>query len=456
MNLKNNTDLSKYVSSSEFRNMKDKLEKAARLSIILENEKKLKIKDSEICKYFGVKQNSFLYRKKKYLKEKNVKKVGRPAKLLENEEELLKKFILKKCEQNKSPTIREVVCKANRIIKKNRLKNLQNYNPEDCILSHQWIYSWSKRNKIKLGNSSQIEKKRIEVSQIEVNRYWGLMKVLFEKYHYPPEFIFNMDETPICNDSNRLSMKVVCPNSIQKPKRNLEKSSFHISAVCCVSSDGSSLPTLIISKLKTIPSKLILQNHLVQLDFVQTNSGFIDKDIYYLWMLKTFIPFLEKTRNRLNSNHPALLTLDGHKSHFDVRTCELAIKHGIDIVCFPANGTHIYQPLDCGIFCSLKNHLKRQDIPKSFTHFVTNARDGMQVAFTFKNIISAFKHTGIYPLNPEKTGFSLEINNKSSVYTPSKRIHLGGTLLTQPEIVEKLKQREEKQTKKRIRHNQDN
>ncbi|KAJ6247812.1 protein derived from transposon [Anaeramoeba flamelloides] len=390
MNLKNNTDLSKYVSSSEFRNMKDKLEKAARLSIILENEKKLKIKDSEICKYFGVKQNSFLYRKKKYLKEKNVKKVGRPAKLLENEEELLKKFIL------------------------------------------------------------------TEVSQIEVNRYWGLMKVLFEKYHYPPEFIFNMDETPICNDSNRLSMKVVCPNSIQKPKRNLEKSSFHISAVCCVSSDGSSLPTLIISKLKTIPSELILQNHLVQLDFVQTNSGFIDSDIYHLWMLKTFIPFLEKTRNRLNSNHPALLTLDGHKSHFDVRTCELAIKHGIDIVCFPANGTHIYQPLDCGIFCSLKNHLKRQDIPKSFTHFVTNARDGMQVAFTFKNIISAFKHTGIYPLNPEKTGFSLKINNKSSVSTPSKRIHLGGTLLTQPEIVEKLKQREEKQTKKRIRHNQDN
>ncbi|KAJ3435968.1 protein derived from transposon [Anaeramoeba flamelloides] len=422
MNLKNNTDLSKYVSSSEFRNMKDKLEKAARLSIILENEKKLKIKESEICKYFGVKQNSFLYRKKKYLKEKNVKKVGRPAKLLENEEELLKKFILKKCEQNKSPTIREVVCKANRIIKKNRLKNTQNYNPEDCILSHQWIYSWSKRNKIKLGNSSQIEKKRTEVSQIEVNRYWGLMKVLFEKYHYPPEFIFNMDETPICNDSNRLSMKVVCPNSIQKPKRNLEKSSFHISAVCCVSSDGSSLPTLIISKLKTIPSKLILQNHLVQLDFVQTNSGFIDRDIYHLWMLKTFIPFLEKTRNRLNSNHPALLTLDGHKSHFDVRTCELAIKHGIDIT--------FQSPLLTLLL--------------------------MQVAFTFKNIISAFKHTGIYPLNPEKTGFSLKINNKSSVSTPSKRIHLGGTLLTQPEIVEKLKQREEKQTKKRIRHNQDN
>ncbi|KAJ3448783.1 hypothetical protein M0812_01268 [Anaeramoeba flamelloides] len=185
-------------------------------------------------------------------------------------------------------------------------------------------------------------------------------------------------------------MKVVY--SIQKPKRNLEKSPFHISAVCCVSSDGSSLPTLIISKLKTIPIKLILQNHLVQLDFVQSNSRFIDRDIYHLWMLKTFIPFLEKTRNRINSNHPALLTLD----------------------------------------------------------------DVMQVAFTFKNIIFAFKHTGIYSLNPEKTGFSLKINNKSSVSTPSKRIHLRGTKLTQPEIVEKLKQREEKQTKKRIRHNQDN
>ncbi|KAJ3449132.1 spore coat protein sp96 [Anaeramoeba flamelloides] len=135
------------------------------------------------------------------------------------------------------------------------------------------------------------------------------------------------------------------------------------------------------------------------------------------------------------------LTKNGHKSHFDVSTCELTIKHGIDIVCFPANGTHIYQPLDCGIFCSLNNHIKRQDIPKSFTHFVTNARDGMQVAFTFKIIISAFKHIGIYPLNPEKTGFSLKINNKSSVSTPSKRIHLGGTLLTQPEIIEKLKQR---------------
>ena len=48
------------------------------------------------------------------------------------------------------------------------------------------------------------------------------------------------------------------------------------------------------------------------------------------------------------------MLLDGHSSHFELSSIQLAEKEGVIILCLPPHTTHESQPLDCGVFGPLK------------------------------------------------------------------------------------------------------
>ena len=49
-----------------------------------------------------------------------------------------------------------------------------------------------------------------------------------------------------------------------------------------------------------------------------------------------------------------LLLLDGHRSHYNLHFCEYAWDNKIILVSYPAHSTHLYQPLDVGLFSPLE------------------------------------------------------------------------------------------------------
>ena len=71
------------------------------------------------------------------------------------------------------------------------------------------------------------------------------------------------------------------------------------------------------------------------------------------WFEKKFIPHCNKSQNK------KILFVDGHNSHISIEVVLLAIKNYISLICLPPHSTHLLQPLDVGVFKSVKNSWRK-------------------------------------------------------------------------------------------------
>jgi hypothetical protein len=109
---------------------------------------------------------------------------------------------------------------------------------------------------------------------------------------------------------------------------------------------------------------------------------------------------------------PILLLLDGHVSHSVAGTVDICAENNIRTVLLPPHTSHVLQPLDVGLFPSLKAAWRRsvadpslRDLHVPEISLTTNNRIRMLArsliahsnSITECHIKRAFKHTGIYP-----------------------------------------------------------
>lgn len=102
-----------------------------------------------------------------------------------------------------------------------------------------------------------------------------------------------------------------------------------------------------------------------------------------------------------------MLILDGHNSHTTYRFCDFAKRHNIIVVCLPPHTTHRLQPCDVGVFGPLNstwkaevNAASRENIEIRKHNLIKYYSRARQKAFTPSTIQSAFRTTGIWPLDP--------------------------------------------------------
>lgn len=113
--------------------------------------------------------------------------------------------------------------------------------------------------------------------------------------------------------------------------------------MCCA--DGSWIPPLIIFKGLRWNDELkkdCLPGALVKL----SPKGWISAEIFLEWF-QFFIQTIPE-------NRPVLLLMDSHSSHVTPEVIRLAKQNQIYLFTFPAHTTHLLQPLDVGIYRSLK------------------------------------------------------------------------------------------------------
>ena len=79
-----------------------------------------------------------------------------------------------------------------------------------------------------------------------------------------------------------------------------------------------------------------------------SEKGWTDQQLFLYW-LKHFLHYA-------NPQRPLLLLLDGHSSHFELASIEMACKKEVIILCLPPHTTHESQPLDSAVFGPLKKH----------------------------------------------------------------------------------------------------
>ena len=83
--------------------------------------------------------------------------------------------------------------------------------------------------------------------------------------------------------------------------------------------------------------------------YTVSENGWLTIPAYIDWFHNLFIPSLPPER-------PILLILDGHSLHISYQVRELAIKNDIHMLKLPP---HLIQPLDVGVFKSMKSHWLR-------------------------------------------------------------------------------------------------
>ena len=80
-----------------------------------------------------------------------------------------------------------------------------------------------------------------------------------------------------------------------------------------------------------------------------SGKGWMEKDV--------FLCFLNDLNTYLDEQHiskPIVLFMDGHASHLTLQAAEFCAEHQILLYCLPAHLSHILQPLDVGVFSSMK------------------------------------------------------------------------------------------------------
>ncbi len=134
-----------------------------------------------------------------------------------------------------------------------------------------------------------------------------------------------------------------------------------------------------------------------------SGKGWTDQELFRHWLKDHFVRYAVPGR-------PLLLILDGHSSHYEPVSVELARKEDIILFCLPPHTTQDSQPLDCTVFGPLKRHWA--DICHEFqqTHpgmvisklnFSKYFAEAWLRALTPSNIIAGFRKCGIQPFNRE-------------------------------------------------------
>jgi len=135
-------------------------------------------------------------------------------------------------------------------------------------------------------------------------------------------------------------------------------------------------------------------------------SGWMEGEQFTEWFHKVFIPHTAE----LDGNK--LLIFDGHSSHISSQVVTLALENSIELLCLPAHSSSILQPLDVGVFKTVKGAWRKclrdyydetrySNVDKpAFPRLLKRLVEGG--AFSRANAISAFEACGIYPLNRQK------------------------------------------------------
>ena len=170
--------------------------------------------------------------------------------------------------------------------------------------------------------------------------------------------------------------------------------------------------------------------------FISTShNGWADNKLGYEWLVKYFEPdsakyLVEEYR---------LLLVDGHDSHISTDFIKVCEAKKIILLCLPPQTTHLLQPLDVGCFGPLAYHYKKElELVTRFNTVNVDKVDFLQIvqkarklAYTSKNIQTAWKATGLIPFNLayilEKLAKKKPTSQKVGSETPDPSIPINNT-----------------------------
>jgi hypothetical protein len=219
-----------------------------------------------------------------------------------------------------------------------------------------------------------------------------------------PQNIFNVDETGFQTVIG--SQWIFCRRGLRNPHKTVASSTktMYTVQVCC-SAIGEFLPMYIVFKGKHLYENWCHGGP----DDTRYNcspSGWMEAEQFCEWFQKVFVS------GTSHLDGAKLLIFDGHSSHISPQVVQLAVENNIELLCLPAHTSSILQPLDVGVFKTVKaasrkclreyyDETRYSNVDKRvFPSLLKRLVD--QGSFSRGNAVSAFEACGIFPLNSNK------------------------------------------------------
>ncbi|XP_018578113.1 uncharacterized protein LOC108916364 [Anoplophora glabripennis] len=240
-----------------------------------------------------------------------------------------------------------------------------------------------------------------------------------------PQNIFNCDEIGFQTDAG--VQKVLCKRGSRNPNKlvgSVTKATYTV-LICC-NAVGDFLPMFINYKGLHLYSTWCVDGP-ENCRYNCSPSGWMESLQFFDWYTNCFIPSTSDLQGT------KLLIFDGHNSHLSLDLVETAAKHNIEIFCLPDHTSYLVQPLDVGVYKSVKASWKKilrdfyqESCYKNVDKIVFPSlmkKLANTPSLSRSNAVGGFDGSGIYPLSLEKMTKKSQmahiVNGEDSAQMPS-------------------------------------
>ena len=307
---------------------------------------------------------------------------------------------------------------------------------EDSTVGRNWTTRFLKRHRYYRRLQKKLNADRQASEDVDrVAQYFQKLQETIQERGIPPDDIWNMDETGFRIGFGKDQLIVT------KRKRahyfGLPQNRESATAIECIAATGQYIPAFLILSGQLHMSQWYQQQEFHEDTVIAISpSGYSNDQLSLDWLKH----YDQHTAKRAKSKN-RLLVLDGHGSHHTIEFIEYCEAHHILPFGLPPNLTHLLQPLDVVVFQPLKHyHAKALDVLVrdglvniTKLEFLSCIQEVRKQAFKEETILSAFRKTGIWPLNPSKVLQTLEARQpKETTPPPSAQTGLNSSPFTTP------------------------
>lgn len=246
----------------------------------------------------------------------------------------------------------------------------------------------------------------------EISNYLNSEKLL----DIEPERIFNCDEAAfLLNPKESSVLAEKGQKNVYKIVGNNEKES--ITVLFTGNAAGVLAPPLLLFPYKRIPGH-IASKLPDGWSCGRSDNGWMTAFNFYEYIANVFHPWLIKSGIRL----PVILYMDGHSSQMTKHLSDFCSIHGIELIAFYPNATHILQPMDVSVFRPIKlmwktivNKYRIENkqsavMKEDFGLLLNKTVDSADVSKCLQN---GFRVCGLYPLNADAIDYSKIVRNQT-------------------------------------------
>lgn len=376
-------------------------------------EKNPGISTRKVAQMFNVSKTTLQRRVKTPLKSTLQKK--RNTLLTDIEEKALCAYIDRLDRINLAVRV-EFVCDAANSMLRERLKDTTT-----ALVKPHWVTRFLRRHGYAAKTQKMLDMKRKDAESVEViTEYFQQLEEVIKSDGILPEDTWNMDETGF-----RIGMK---SNAVVITKRKrahyfaLPQNRESATAIEAISAGGCVIPLFLILSGRTHSSSWY-QEHVnlhPQSRVAVVETGYSNDELALEWIQH----FNEHSRKgQLGAKR--LLIVDGHGSHHTAQFIQYCDDNNIIPFGMPSNLTHLLQPLDVCIFQPYKHYhglaldrlVRDGAVQISKIEFLSIIEDIRNQAFKEATIKSAFRKSGIHPLNSSE--IVKDIITRQPYHTPT-------------------------------------